>query len=154
MKKALVLMIAILAIVMIAGCAKVAEKSAEQKLEAQIEKETGSDANVDLGKGSIQVTTDEGKIEATGVGDGKSWCQEGAEWKFTSSNPAEQANVKWDIKGLVASGEYSGLCHVEYTVVSEGQTNKIDYYFSQDGKSGYFEMDAGGQKIKQEWKSQ
>jgi len=154
MKKIFVLMSVMLVLTLLAGCAKVAEKSAEQKLEAQIEKETGNDAKVDLDKGSMEITTDEGKIEVTGVGDEKNWCQEGAEWKFTSSNPGEQANAKWTIKGLISSGEYAGLCHVEYTVISEGQTNKIDYYFAQDGKSGYFEMDAGGQKVKQEWHNQ
>lgn len=154
MRKVLVLVCFVMVLALVAGCAKVAEKSAEQKLESQIEKETGNDAEVDLGKGSMEITTDDGKVEVTGVDDEKSWCQEGAEWKFTSSNPGEQANAKWTIKGLVLSGEYAGLCHVEYTIVSEGQTSKIDYYFAQDGKSGFLEMNAGGQKVKQEWHSQ
>ena len=79
----------------------------------------------------------------------KNWCQEGAEWKYTAEEGPE--NAEWTIKGLMTSGEYAGLCHVEYIVTSEQGTSKMDYYFNEDGTSGYFEMDVGGNKIKQEW---
>lgn len=140
----------LLILILLTGCARrIVEKAAEE----EIEERTGGEADVDIGKDKVTVETGEGKVEVTGM-DSDEWCQEGAEWKFTSKEPEEQGDAHWIIKGLMTSGEYAGLCHVEYTVETEEGTTKMDYYFSEDGESGYFEMEVGGQKIKQEWSSE
>ncbi|MBW2991078.1 hypothetical protein KY348_05240 [Candidatus Woesearchaeota archaeon] len=148
MKKSyLVICIGLLVVlILLTGCGK-------KVVEKGIEKEMGGEADVDIGKDKVTVETEEGTVEVTGT-DNDEWCQEGAEWTFTSKQPEEQGDARWIIKGLISSGEYAGLCHVEYTFESEGETGKMDYYFSEDGESGYFEIEAGGQKIKQEWSNE
>ncbi len=138
-------------LLVLAGC----EKAAEKQMEAKIEAETGGNADVDINKGDMTIKTDEGTVEVTGIegatpGD---WCKEGAEWKFTSAETAQQdVSAKWIIKGM-GSGEYSGLCHVVYTMQSSQGTVDMDYYFAKDGKSGYAVIKLpNGQTMKQEWK--
>lgn len=92
------------------------------------------------------------KTESTVASSGlDGWCKAGADWKMAASSEEGKTNVKWIIKGLISSGEYRGLCHVEYTAESPQGSAKIDYYFAKDGESGYMVMDINGQKLKQEW---
>lgn len=117
--------------------------------------ETGTDVDVKTVDNKVIAESDDGKVEVTGTNiEGKDWCKEGAEWKMTSTTDEGNANAKWIIKELVKTGEFADLCHVEYTINTEQGTTKIDYYFSQDGESGYMMMDANGQKFKQEWHKQ
>jgi hypothetical protein len=52
----------------------------------------------------------------------------------------------------MTSGEYAGLCHVIMSAQgAEGEVMTADYYFSEDGESGYYEMEVNGQTFKQEW---
>ena len=149
MKKILIICFLLTFLLFVIGCQKVAEEA----MEAQIESETGQDAEVDIGKGKMTVETPEGTIEIEGSDvNSDEWCQEGAEWKFTSTTPqAGGVNAQWTINGLIETGEFAGLCHVEYTAESSEGDAKMDYYFSEDGESGYFEMEVNDQKIKQEW---
>ncbi|MEM4263644.1 MAG: hypothetical protein QW666_01990 [Candidatus Woesearchaeota archaeon] len=166
-----------LLLVILIGCQKAAEKAyvkeevaatpeepkitaplsneiAEQKIEQQIEAETGEEADVEIDKGDMTIKTEQGTVEVTGVegiseGD---WCKEGAEWKFTSSETAaKDVSAKWIIKGM-GTGEFSGLCHVVYTMQTTEGTTDMDYYFAKDGKSGYAVVKLPtGQTFKQEW---
>jgi uncharacterized protein YceK len=109
-----------------------------------------------IGCGTNQTTiiADQGdvQIEASGF-DSDNWCQAGAEWKMTGDFDEGETNAQWNIEGLMTSGEFEGLCHVIYTTQTpEGET-QMDYYFSEDGETGYFEMDINGQKFTQEWHS-
>ena len=101
---------------------------------------------------TVEYSTDDGnvKIEATGV-DSDEWCQTGAQWKMSGSFDEGNTNAQWVIKGLMTSGQFAGLCHVEYKAVTPEGTTTMDYYFSEDGESGYVEMDINGQKFTQEW---
>ena len=96
--------------------------------------------------------TGEVKIDAESVILGDNWCQKGSNWDFKSTTPEMDASAQWTIKGLMTSGEYQGLCHVEYKLqTAEGDT-AMDYYFAEDGKSGYFEIKLpDGSTMKQEW---
>ncbi len=58
---------------------------------------------------------------------------------------------EWKVIGLGTSGKYSGLCHVKYTAQTADGEVGMDYHFSEDGESGFIEMDIMGQKITQEW---
>ncbi|MCK4589789.1 MAG: hypothetical protein KAT77_05055 [Nanoarchaeota archaeon] len=104
------------------------------------------------GTDRVTVTSEEGDVtvEASGF-DSDEWCQAGAQWKMSGSFDEGDTNAQWMIKGLVTSGEFAGLCHVEYSVETPDGQTEIDYYFSEDGESGYFEMDVNGQKFTQEW---
>jgi len=144
MKKILIICFLLTFLLLVLGCQKVAEEA----MEAQIESETGQDAEVDISEGKMTIETDEGRVEIEGF-DSDEWCQEGAEWNFASTT--EAANAQWIIEGLMNSGEYSGLCHVVYTSEGPDGTARMDYYFAEDGETGYFEMDVNGQKMKSEW---
>ncbi len=61
------------------------------------------------------------------------------------------SNAQWIIEELITTGEYSGLCHIVYTAETPEGDVQIDYYFSENGESGYFEMNVNGQVIKNEW---
>lgn len=138
-----------LVLLVLAGC----QQASEKQLEAKIEAETGAEADVEIDKGDMTIKTEEGTVEVTGLdttsGD---WCMEGAEWKFTSAEIAEQdVSAKWIIKGM-GTGEYSGLCHVLYTAKTDYGEMEMEYYFSEDGKSGYSVIKLpNGQTMKQEW---
>ena len=141
----LVLVVSLLVI----GCSEVAEKSTE----AQIKEEIGKDVDVEATKDKIDVKSDKGKVEVTGNNlDNNDWCKEGAEWKMQATTKEGDTNAKWLIKELVTSGEFAGLCHVDYTINGPDNTvTKVEYYFSKDGEKGYMMIDANGQKFKQEW---
>ena len=72
-------------------------------------------------------------------------------WKFSSTAPQNAGNARWAIEGLVSTGRFAGLCHVVYTASGPDGDARMDYYFSEDGESGYFEMDVNGQKMVSEW---
>ncbi|MBU1623243.1 MAG: hypothetical protein KJ597_06735 [Nanoarchaeota archaeon] len=148
MKKMLLLFVLVLAVFLV-GCKTIVEEAMEQQIEA----ESGGNADVDFDDGSMHIETDEGEvdIEYSGTNNGE-WCQEGAEWKMTANTDEGATNAQWMIEGLINSGEYSGLCHVVYTAEGpEGEEARMDYYFSEDGETGYFEMNIDGQVFKQEW---
>lgn len=141
--------IAILAILLLAACQPMAEKAAEEQMEAQIEAETGHDAEVDMEGDETHMTveTDEGTVEIETKGtDSGEWCKEGAEWKMT----AEEGQAQMVIVGIESSGEYEGLCHVEYDIAMPDTQGEMDFYFDEDG-NGYQVMNINGQEIKTEF---
>ncbi len=90
------------------------------------------------------VTTDEGTVTAN-LGNTSSWCQTGADWNY-QGNDGESGS--WKIVELVSGGKYDGLCHVVFS----GMGANMDYYFNEDGETGYFEMIMpNGQKVSQSW---
>jgi len=152
MKKILAISL-ILLVILLAGCQQTTKKQEKgqvvQVSKSQI-KFNIEDAPTTEGK-EIEIETNVPEtIETVEVGN--DWCKEGTNWNFKSSSPDMDASGEWIIKGLMTTGDYKGLCHVEYTMQTpEGET-KMDYYFAEDGESGYFEMKMpNGQVIKQEW---
>lgn len=96
----------------------------------------------------IEDKDDDVVVRATqGSGD---WCDEGADWSWISGQ--EQAQAKWEVKGIVGSGDYKGFCHIEYIMENPQGTTRMNYYISEDQESGYLEMQLpDGQTFKQEW---
>ena len=95
------------------------------------------------GKATITATTNAAEDE---------WCSEGANWQYSGDTPDGAANAEWKIEKLMTEGKYEGLCHVVYTAQDpSGKDIKMDYYFSEDGESGYMEWDINGQKMSNEW---
>ena len=130
------------------GCGKVAEEVAEEQMEAS----SGEDVEVDIEEGKTTIETDEGKVEVEySNGNTGEWCEAGAEWKYAAEMETGTTNAKWTNEGIVESGKYVGLCHVVYTSTGPEGSAEMNYYFSEDGESGYFEMDVNGQKIASEW---
>ncbi len=152
MKKSSVWVALLLMLGLLMGCTT---QIAEDKAEAQIEAQTGGNADVDIGSGKMTVETDEGIVKVeTNAQDMKGWCDAGTQWKYAATTDQGNANAQWNIAGLMDSGDYKGLCHVVYEATGpNNEKTTMDYYFTQDGKSGYFEMNVNGQKIKQEWSS-
>jgi hypothetical protein len=148
MKKGL-LIVSLMVIALFAiGC----EKALEEAMEAKIESETGENVEVDIDSGSMTVETDDGTLEVTSSGlGGDGWCEDGAEWSMASTGVEGTANAQWMIEGLMTSGDYQGLCHVVYTSTSPEGDARMDYYFAEDGETGYFEMNVNGQVMKSEW---
>jgi hypothetical protein len=171
----------VLLLILLAGCAKKEDMQAKTTEQAQEQvADAGEDKVTQVSKSQIKfniedavegkdtrvkIEGDEGEIivqeieptmEAAAIEKtvdlGDDWCKEGAAWSFKSTAPDMAASGEWIIKGLMTSGEYSGLCHVEYRMqTAEGETT-MDYYFAEDGESGYFEMKMpDGSAIKQEW---
>ena len=97
------------------------------------------------------IETEDGKATVTVSGMDESWCPEGGSWDFQGTTDEGAATASWKIDKLMTSGEYEGLCHVVYTAEGPEGSIKMDYYFSEDGESGYVEMNINGQKISQEW---
>jgi hypothetical protein len=128
MKKILLLVSLLVALVLVVGCSPAAEVEDE----------------------SVTIESEDGTVEITGSG-GEGWCDEGSEWKMDAVAEGSDVNAVWMIKGQVSSGEYAGLCHVEYSVESEGQEMTADYYFSEGGETGYIEMEINGEVMKTEW---
>lgn len=133
-----------MALLVIAGCG---EKTVVKTDDATVTVENG-DSTV-----TSTVKTDEGDqtTTVTGTEGSDSWCPEGGEWKMTSTGAQGDMNAEWEIDKLMTSGKYEGLCHVIYTADTPDGKMTMDYYFSEDGESGYFIMDMNGQKIEQEW---
>lgn len=134
MKKILAIVSVIAMLLFLVGCGnEIAEEMAEQQMEAEMGE------NVDV------------EIESSGF-DSDEWCQEGAQWSYTATAPgAGGSNAQWNIVGLVESGQYEGLCHVLYVAEGPDGNAEMNYYFSEDGESGYFEMDINGQKMVSSW---
>ena len=104
-------------------------------------------------KGETTIKTDEGDVEVETSGlDTGDWCPEGGSWKYAANVEGADSSGEWKVIGLENSGKYAGLCHVTYNVDagSQGQI-EMEYWFTEDGESGYVEMDFNGQKITQEW---
>ena len=143
------------------GCMTVTEVVTEEQLEKSMEDAGAENVDVDINDGgkemTIKTTTDDGDAEVTVKSDIKNtdeWCAAGSNWNYAATTDEGNANAEWNIVGLMTSGEYDGLCHVVYEGTGPtGEKSTMDYYFSEDGESGYFEMNVGGQVIKQEWNS-
>jgi len=95
--------------------------------------------------------SDDGRIEVTAKEGADDWCQTGAAWNMNSEATSGDARASWTIDKLETSGEYKGYCHVLYTVKSPEGDVKMEYWFDESGKNGYYEMDVEGQKYTQEW---
>lgn len=144
MKRTLLLLV----LVFLLGC------STEERIENQIEAETGEDAEVDIDGDTFKMTgtSDKGTYEIVGNNIGEdNWCATGAEWKFAGTNSLEGADAHWIIEGLETNGQFNGLCHVVFTFDNSEESGRMDYYFSEDGKSGYSVVDVNGEKITSEW---
>jgi len=170
----------VLLLILLAGCAqkedmqaKTTEPAKEQAAEeeapqTQVSKSQikfniedaveGKDTRVKIEgeEGEVVIEGIEPAMEATAVGEtvdiGDEWCKEGAAWNFKSTTPDMEASGEWLIKGLMTSGEYSGLCHVLYTTETPLGETIMDYYFTEDKESGYFEIKLpDGQTMKHEW---
>ena len=108
------------------------------------------------GTTTTTTTTTDGETVTTtvsGTEGADSWCPEGGDWNVKVEGVEGAGEASWKIDKLITSGEYEGLCHVIYTATGPQGDVKMDYYFSEDGKSGYYEMEVNGQKISQEWSS-
>ncbi|MBW3003162.1 hypothetical protein KY328_04620 [Candidatus Woesearchaeota archaeon] len=142
--KTLILVLAIISVLLIAGCG-----------EKTVYKDKDSTVVVDKGDKTVTstVTTDEGTqtTTVTGTEGEDSWCPEGGEWTMASTGDQGAMNAEWRVDKLITSGKYAGLCHVLYTAEGPDGEMSMDYYFSEDGESGYFVMDVNGQKIESEW---
>ncbi len=125
MKKAYAILFSILLVLLIVGCKRTVVTEDGTKVTTT---QTG-------GKVDYEATTEEGKV--TGTQTSAEWCAAGSNWQYAASTGAETAT--WKVIGY-GTGKYAGLCHVLYTAQSAEGTTTMDYYFSQDGKSGYYEI--------------
>ena len=98
---------------------------------------------VNTGEGNVVVTT-----ESQGAG---GWCPAGGQWKYAANVEQGAATGEWKVIGLESSGKYTGLCHVTYAMNQNGQNINVEYWFTENGESGFYQMDVNGQKIEQEW---
>jgi len=99
------------------------------------------------GKPDMVVQNDEGVMTANKGSGG--WCDEGADWSWMA--PGE-GSAQWEVKGIVSTGEYAGLCHIEYKMQSSEGETRMDYYINENQDKGYYEMTLpDGQTIKQQW---
>lgn len=155
MNKTIVLGV-VLALIFLAGCQSAADKAAEKNAENQIKAETGGNANVDIdsSEGRMNIETDNGSVEInTNMKDVKEgdWCPEGGEWTMAASGTQGDTSAEWNIDRIMTSGEFAGLCHVVFTTQGPNGEMNVDYYFNENGESGYMVMNQNGQTIKQEW---
>lgn len=168
MKKIIVLIL-ILAIVSI-GCQQTAEKPFEkeadtepepqkvQEIKSQIKFKLGNETKERLEimqkeNGDLEVEPVEPTMEALATSSGfAEWCKAGEQWDFETQQAGIDASAQWKIQGIMDSGEYAGLCHVIYTAQTPMGETTMDYYFAEDGETGYFEMKLpNGQVVKQDW---
>lgn len=102
-------------------------------------------------KEEIEIEEVEPTMEALVPGP-EDWCKTGEQWKFSTEQEDMDASAQWEIQGIVDSGEYAGLCHVLYSAQTPIGETTMDYYFAEDGESGYVEMKLpDGKTMKQEW---
>ena len=81
-----------------------------------------------------------------------SWCPAGGNWDMSTASTEGMVASSCKVDKIIASGKYKGLCHVICSFNSAaGQTAEMEYYFSEDGKSGYYLAEVNGQKIETEW---
>jgi hypothetical protein len=129
MKKTIILALAIISILVLAGCGPETEDRGE----------------------TVTVTTEEDgeQVTITSTEGEDSWCAAGSSWKMTGTEETTGCRV---IR-LETSGEYRGLCHVIYTMTGADEDIRMDYWFDESGENGYYEMKMNGQTVKQEWHS-
>ena len=161
MRKLFVILALFVMIFFVFGCTNVVEKVTEEQVEAAIKANAashGEDVDVEIDANNnemtIETTTEDGDAKVIVKSDIKNtddWCMEGSNWNYEATTDQGNANAEWKVVGLINSGEYKGLCHVKYTPTGPEGDAIMDYYFSEDGESGYFEMNVGDQVIKQEW---
>jgi len=103
-------------------------------------------------KNTTTLQTEQGNVVISEESQGaKGWCPAGGQWKYAANVEQGAATGEWKVLGLETSGKYAGLCHVKYTLKQGAQTIDMEYWFTEDGESGYVQMDVNGQKITQEW---
>jgi len=125
MKKIYSVLFGIFLVLLIVGCKRTIITEDGTKITAT---QTG-------GKVNYEATTEGGKITGTQTSD--NWCAAGSNWNYAASTGTESAT--WKIVGF-GTGKYEGLCHVIYTAQTDEGTTTMDYYFTKDGKSGYYEI--------------
>ncbi|MBW2999287.1 YgdI/YgdR family lipoprotein [Candidatus Woesearchaeota archaeon] len=128
--KKLILALAIVSILLLAGCGPEAEDTEERGETVTVISEQDGE--------EVVVTTTEGD---------DSWCAAGSSWHMTG--PDDTTGCK--VIRLETSGEYRGLCHVICTMMAADEEVEWKYWFDESGDNGFVEMDINGQKIKQEW---
>lgn len=153
MKKILAISL-ILLVLLLAGCQQTTKKQDKGQV-VQVSKSQirfNMENAPETENEEIQIETNVPNTDIETVEAGNDWCKKGTNWNFKSSAPDMDASGEWIVKGLMTSGDYKGLCHVEYKMQTpEGETT-MDYYFAENGESGYFEMKMpNGQVVKQEW---
>ncbi len=76
--------------------------------------------------------TEEETGGTTGGTAGTDWCDTGDEWSYSGTATGGEATGSGEVKGITT---YDGdqMCHaVHEWTTSEGQTMKIDYYYTED----------------------
>jgi hypothetical protein len=142
----------------ISGCLGGAPEKTETKIktdEGTIEMKTETSDGKETTTFESKIETEDGEqtVKITGTAGEKAdeWCPEGGDWSMQATGVEGMATATWKVDTLVTSGKYTGLCHVIYTAKSPEGEVKVDYYFDESGKTGYFVMDMNGQKLEQEW---
>jgi len=125
MKKIYAILFGILFVLLIVGCKKTVVTEDGSVVTTT---QTGNKVN-------YEATTKEGTV--TGTQTSEEWCAAGSNWNYAANTGDQSAT--WKIVGY-GTGKYTGLCHVLYTAQSAEGATTMDYYFSQDGKSGYYEI--------------
>ncbi|MBD3304500.1 hypothetical protein GF343_05110 [Candidatus Woesearchaeota archaeon] len=124
----------------------------KSQIKFKIDDETKEKIEIQQKEDGVEIEGVEPTMEALATSKGPEWCKAGEQWKFSTAHEGIDASAEWEIQGIVESGEYAGLCHVVSTAQSPLGETKMDYYFAEDGESGYFEMKMpDGKVIKQEW---
>jgi hypothetical protein len=166
MKKILVLLL-VLAVITI-GCQQAAEKGTSAGEEpakkefvvdqSQIKFKIGNETKEKIEimqkekEDAVEIEGVEPTMEALAESVPEEWCKAGEQWQFKTTQEGIDASAQWEIQGIVESGEYAGLCHVISTATTPLGETSMDYYFAEDGESGYFEMKLpDGSTVKQEW---
>lgn len=80
------------------------------------------------------------------AGSDDDWCNEGSVVDVSDSSGA----YRFEVLGIVESGEYEGMCHSRYVVDSEGDSGVMDYYVDEDG-NGFQVMTMNGETTKIQW---
>lgn len=112
--------------------------------------ETGADVDNQHTEINIKDESMDGKIEVDVI-ESDSWCKAGSQWKFAGATDQGAQTGSWKILELVKTGKYAGLCHIIWEAQNIEGSTKMEYYFSENGENGYYEIDVNGQKIAQEW---
>ncbi len=141
MKKILVVMFLCMFSIFVAGCTTMNIKSDDATIKgAQYGKTAVYTADTEE-----QTSTVKGNYGSGG------WCDKGADWNVASAGQYGDSTSTWKVVGLETTGTYAGYCHVLFTSQTARGETTMDYWFSEDKKSGYYEMDINGEKYTQVW---
>jgi hypothetical protein len=112
-----------LAVLLFGGCSAVAEKAAEKK----IEKETGSEVDINTEENKVEVETDEGKTEV----------QTGSDVKLPEGFPADFPVYKGRITAVLKS-DYEGSQGYMITIETSGNLDSVSAWYEEElKKAGY-----------------